>query len=89
MANSFRVDIVTPEKVLYAGDAVSLIVPSQEGYMGVLAGHAPLVALLGKGKITIRDASKAEKEFQCEGKGLIEVLNNRASVLLDSTTSDK
>ena len=77
-------DIVTPKKIVYSADAVSLIVPAQLGYLGVLAGHTPLIARLKKGKIILRDSSAKTVTFYCEGRGFMEVLKNRATLILDS-----
>ena len=43
MAKPFKVTIVTPEKTAYEAEAVSVILPGTEGYLGVWANHAPLV----------------------------------------------
>jgi F0F1-type ATP synthase epsilon subunit len=53
---TFQVGIYSRDKVIYEGKATSLIVPSELGYLGVLADHAPLVAKLSEGKITIRNS---------------------------------
>ena len=50
----YQLKIYTQEKKVFEGAVTSLIVPGSEGYLGVLANHAPLLALLGQGKLTIR-----------------------------------
>jgi len=82
MANTFQVDIVTPEKVAYKGEAASLVAPSEYGYLGILAHHTPLVAHLTKGFITIRDEKFSEKVFHLDGDGFLEVSNNKATLLV-------
>ena len=84
MAKTFNLSIVTPDKVLAERKAVSLVVPSELGYMGILANHAPLVANLAKGKIILRDGSGNTEEFLSAGKGFIEVLNNEVVIILRS-----
>jgi F0F1-type ATP synthase epsilon subunit len=69
---------------VYSGKAVSLIVPSQTGYLGILAHHAPLAACLKEGRITLRNDARATSTYELKGKGVIEVLNNRATLLLDT-----
>lgn len=81
MANLFHVDIISPGKIIYKGDAVSLIVPAEFGYLGVLANHAPLIAHLAKGRIILRDGSNEPKFFDCE-KGFMEVLENTATLIM-------
>ena len=84
MAKTFNLSIVHPERVLAERKAVSLVVPSELGYMGILANHAPLVANLAKGKIILRDGSGKTEEFSSPGKGFIEVLNNEVVIILRS-----
>jgi F-type H+-transporting ATPase subunit epsilon len=80
--NTFHVDIVSPEKIIYSQEALSLVVPAELGYMGILANHAPLVARLVKGKITLKDNSKETKFFDVPGSGFIEVLKNKVTLIL-------
>jgi F-type H+-transporting ATPase subunit epsilon len=50
---TFQFDLVSPEKLLLSGEVDQVDVPGSEGYFGVLAGHAPLVAALRPGILTI------------------------------------
>src|SRR3954451_2733934 len=50
---TFHFDLVSPEKVLFSGEVEQVDVPGSEGDFGVLAGHAPLVATLRPGILTI------------------------------------
>jgi F-type H+-transporting ATPase subunit epsilon len=86
MAATFRLDIVTPTGTVFGGDVVSLIAPGTEGYLGVLAHHAPLVTALKDGVLTIRDASGAETERHLTG-GFLEVSHNHATILADAVTT--
>ncbi len=54
---TFHFDLVSPEKLLYAGEVEQVDVPGQEGDFGVLAGHAPLVTTLRPGIIVIHGAA--------------------------------
>jgi F-type H+-transporting ATPase subunit epsilon len=47
-------DLVSPEKLLYSGEAIQVDVPGAEGDFGVLAGHAPLIATLRRGILAAR-----------------------------------
>lgn len=80
----FNAQIITADKRIFEGEISSLVVPSELGYLGVLADHAPLIANLRPGKITFRDNSGFEKEIINKGKGFIEVIRNKATILLDS-----
>lgn len=59
-----------------------MVVPCQSGYLGVLAGHAPLVAKLAAGKITLRLATGENSVIDSYPGGFIEVINNQATILL-------
>ena len=48
-----KLEIVTPDKKLFEGEAKSLIVPGSEGSLGILDNHAPMIASLKKGTIKI------------------------------------
>ena len=82
MARKFKVEIVTPEKVSFSDEVESLVVPAERGYLGVLAGHAPLLAALRPGEIRmLKDG--AERWFTTSG-GFMEVAGNKASLLVES-----
>ena len=83
MQKVFQINILMPEKKIYAGEISSLIVPAALGYLGVLADHAPLIANLVPGKITYRDNQGKEVIVKNSGKGFIEVAKNKATILLD------
>ena len=58
---TFQFDLVSPEKLLYSGEVEQVDVPGSEGDFGVLAGHAPLVAIVRPGFLTVRVDGKEEK----------------------------
>ena len=64
-------------------DAVSLVVPAEEGYLGVLAGHAPLIASLVPGEITLKRASH-ENEVMAVSGGFLEVTPDHVTILADT-----
>ncbi len=82
MGKKFKVEIVTPERIVLSEDAESLVVPAELGYLGVLAGHAPLLCSLRPGEITLRDG-KAERRFSTSG-GFMEVTPRKATLLTES-----
>ena len=82
MAKTFKVEIVTPEKLVFSEEAESLIVPAERGYLGVLAGHAPLLCTLQPGEILIR-GPKGDLHFATSG-GFMEVTPRKASLLTES-----
>jgi F-type H+-transporting ATPase subunit epsilon len=80
-ARTFDLSVVTPEGAAYEGEAEMLIVPGDAGEIGVLARHAPLVAMLRAGEIRV----KAGGEWQtfAAGPGYFKVQQDRALVLVD------
>ena len=80
MPNLFQFEILTPEKVFYSGQISSLVAPGMEGYFGVLAHHAPLLARSNGGRLKIQDASNSNHLFRV-ASGIAEVLNNRVVFL--------
>ena len=76
---TFKFELVSPERILFSGDVVSVIVPSIEGEMTVLAGHAPLVATLKAGIVFVQTSGSNGKEFFVNG-GLVEI--NAASTTI-------
>ena len=63
LPEKIHLEIVTPEKQLFSGDVDSLTVPSAGGYMGILPGHAPLLAELGIGEISYTAGGSNEPMF--------------------------
>jgi F-type H+-transporting ATPase subunit epsilon len=82
----FDLGIVTTEKTVYEGRIRSLTAPSKLGYLGVLADHAPLIATLGPGKITVREDSDIQKIFNSKSGGLLEIMKNKVTILLNEPT---
>jgi len=54
MAETFQLEIVTPEKLVVRDSADEVQIPGRNGYIGVLPGHAPLITELGSGEISYR-----------------------------------
>jgi F-type H+-transporting ATPase subunit epsilon len=79
LPEQIHLEIVTPEKQLFSGAVASVVVPCTKGYMGILPGHAPLLAELGVGKISFEIGGRTELLF-CSW-GFVEVLPDRVVVL--------
>lgn len=82
MARTFRLELVTPERVVFSEDVTGLVVPAHEGYLGVLAGHAPLLCTLQTGEIAVRRAT-GDRYFSTSG-GFLEVTPQKAILLSES-----
>lgn len=84
MEKLFHVKILTPEKKIFEGEVVSLVVPAELGYLGVLADHAALAANLVPGKIIYRNNQASGAVINNSGKGILEAAENKAIILLDT-----
>ena len=78
----FSVSVVTPEGAAFEGDAEMLIVPGALGEIGVLARHAPLVAMLKAGSTRVHLGDGQVEEY-ATGPGFFQVLEDRAIALVD------
>jgi F-type H+-transporting ATPase subunit epsilon len=79
----FSVSVVTPEGAVFEGDAEMVIVPGAAGEIGVLARHAPLVALLKAGSTRVHVNEGDIREF-ATGHGFFQVIEDRAIALVDA-----
>ncbi len=84
MAKSFKVIMVTPEKTAFEQDAVSVILPGSEGYLGIWANHAPLVTGLMPGVVEIKVDDAGNTKFMSVGGGFVEISNNMVNVMCDT-----
>ena len=81
-ADTFMLDLVTPERAIFSGPVRELVAPGEMGEFGVLAGHADMLAELTTGRLRYRDAS-GEKALVAAG-GFAEVTGAKVTVLLDA-----
>ena len=82
----FSISVVTPEGAAFEGDAEMLIVPGAAGEIGVLARHAPLVAMLKAGSTRVHMGDGQIQEF-ATGPGFFQVLEDRAIALVDDAVA--
>lgn len=80
-AKTFKLEVVTPDKVVYSDNAVvSAVIPGSEGYFGVLAGHAPMMAEMKVGELDYKHEDGTEEVMFISG-GFVEVFENTVTVL--------
>jgi len=80
---TMQVQVVSPERILWSGDAELVTARTVEGGdITFLTGHAPFVGALETGKVTIRPEGDADVFFAVHG-GFVEVSNNEVSLLSD------
>lgn len=82
MADTFQLEIVTPEKLVVRDTAEEAHIPGKNGYIGVLPGHAPLITELGAGEINYRSGGQNHR-FSLAW-GFAEVLPDRVTVLAET-----
>ncbi len=80
---TFSVSLVTPEGSAWEGEAEMLIVPGADGEVGVLARHAPLVAMLQAGSTRVYVRRDGEVREFATGPGFFKVEQDRALALVD------
>lgn len=76
-----KIEIITPEKRLFEGEADLVQLPGIDGLFEILKNHAPMIAALGKGKVKI-GINNEYKYLEING-GIAEVLNNKILVLAE------
>lgn len=74
-----KVSVISPESVLFEGETDSVVAPAYDGEVGILTGHAPLMALLGDGELRLGGEGK---RFNVSG-GFMQVLNNQVRVVTE------
>ncbi|HEY4305535.1 MAG TPA: F0F1 ATP synthase subunit epsilon [Gemmatimonadaceae bacterium] len=77
-----KVSVISPEAVLFEGETDSVIAPAYDGEVGILTGHAPMMALLGKGSIRLGSGQK----FNVEG-GFLQVVDNNVRVVTEKASA--
>jgi F-type H+-transporting ATPase subunit epsilon len=77
-----NVEIITPDKTIFSGEAELVQLPGIHGSFEILKNHAPLIAVLGQGNIKVQDMDKKNQLFPING-GVVEVLKNKVLVLAE------
>ncbi|HUO17887.1 MAG TPA: F0F1 ATP synthase subunit epsilon [Verrucomicrobiae bacterium] len=82
MAETFQLEIVTPEKKVVETAAEEVQIPGKNGYLGILPGHAPLITELAVGEVTYRE--NATEQHLAVAWGFAEVLPNKVTILAET-----
>ncbi len=77
-----QLEIITPDRKVFSGEATSVTFPGIEGQFQVLNDHAPMVSTLARGPVTIQ-AAGGQQVFTVDG-GVVEVLRNKVLVLAEA-----
>ena len=86
---SFDVSLVTPDGPVFEGEVEMLIVPGADGEIGVLARHAPLIAMLNAGSTRVHVKRDTEVREFATGPGFFKVEQDRALALVDDAVDAK
>jgi F-type H+-transporting ATPase subunit epsilon len=84
MPDAIELVIVTPEKQLLREKVADVQMPGENGYLGILPGHAPLMTELGIGELSYRDTSGKESTPIAIIRGFAEVLPDCATILAET-----
>lgn len=76
-----KLEILTPEQIIFSGEVTSVTVPGTKGRFTILEHHAPIISSLGVGEITYRIEDK-DNTVRTNG-GFVEVSNNNISIAIE------
>jgi F-type H+-transporting ATPase subunit epsilon len=82
MVDKIAFDLVSPERLLLSDAADMVTVPGMEGYMGVMAGHAPIISTLRPGTITVQGATEGDIRYFVRG-GFTEITTQKITILAE------
>ncbi|MBX3571866.1 MAG: F0F1 ATP synthase subunit epsilon [Mesorhizobium sp.] len=86
MAEAFKFDLVSPERLLVSELVESVIIPGTEGEMTVMANHAPVMATIKPGVVTVKPASGTEQRYVVFG-GFADILPEGCTLLAESAVA--
>jgi F-type H+-transporting ATPase subunit epsilon len=81
LANTLKLEIVTPDATVHSEDVEMVTLPGVEGQMGVYPQHARLMAQLVPGEIIVQ--KDGHDKFLAVGEGLVEITNDRVAIVTD------
>ena len=85
MADTFQLQVTTPERLVVDEQVTSAQIPGKEGYMGILAGHAPLLSALRAGELSYEGGGGPHR-ITVTG-GFVEISDNQVRVLAEGVES--
>jgi len=87
MSAAFSWSVSTPEGVVASGQCEFLVVPTTGGELGVLAGHAALIAGVLPGNLRVTSGGEAQTQLVSVGAGVVEVRDNQVRLLVTRATA--
>lgn len=76
-----KVEIISPDKLVFEGEADHLQLPGKDGSFGILNSHAPIISSLQAGTVLVKNGDQ-ETSYEING-GVVEVVKNKVIVLAD------
>jgi F-type H+-transporting ATPase subunit epsilon len=81
-----KVSVISPERVLFEGEARSVVAPAYDGEVGILSQHAPMMTLLGRGVLRLEGGSAGDQRFDVEG-GFLQVADDEVRVVTERASA--
>ena len=82
MAGTLKVRVVSPDKVVFEGEASAVVAPAWDGQVGILPKHAPMLTLVGAGKLEVDRPGGGSDTFHVAG-GVLKVERDQVTVLTE------
>lgn len=79
---ALQVQVVSPDRTVFEGEASSVVGPAWDGQVGILRGHAPMITLLGNGELVVDQVGGGSVSFHVAG-GVLKVEDDRVIVLTE------
>ena len=86
---TIHVDVVSAEEQIFSGEAKFVALPGENGELGILPRHTPLITRIKPGAVRIERADNGEEEFVFVAGGILEVQPDRVTVLADTAIRGK
>jgi F-type H+-transporting ATPase subunit epsilon len=80
-----KVSVISPERTLFEGEVSSVVAPAFDGEVGILPGHAPMMALLGRGRLRLGEGGSAGR-YEVVG-GFLQVADDVVRVVTEQATA--
>jgi F-type H+-transporting ATPase subunit epsilon len=85
VADALSVSVISPERLLFEGQAQGVVAPAHDGELGILVGHAPLMTLLGRGVLRLL-TSEGEIRFSVNA-GFLQVVDNHVHIVTETAVA--
>lgn len=86
---TIQVDVVSAEELIFSGEAMFVALPGNDGELGILPNHTPLISLIAPGAVRIKRADNQQEELIFVAGGVLEVQPRTVTVLADTAIRGK